>query len=110
MIAGEAVSVLRPVTGAADAMGEPATAWQAETVEGVLFAPGGASDLGAERPNGTRAAATFHFPKGYAASLRGCAIERAGERWRVIGDPRPYMEQLTPGGFGMAVECEAVHG
>lgn len=106
----EAVTVVRRVRAGSDAFGGPVWAEEAEEVAGVLFAPTSASDLDASRPEGSRARATFHFPRGYAGRLKGCSVVRAGRAWRVVGDPQPYMDANTPGAFCLSAECEAVDG
>ena len=117
-IRGETVVVLRPAEGEPDAMGEPARTWEREVVEGVLAAPGssvssatgGTADLAASRPDGAKVDMTFHFPRGYGRGLRGCRVEHGGAEYRVVGDPKPYMEGNTPGRWSLAAECEACHG
>lgn len=106
------VTVLRPnPTGATDPFGMPmGGAPMEETVDGVLVTPGATADLDASRPDGVRVAYTVHFPKGYGKSLRGCSVVIGGEICRIIGDPRPYMADGTPGPWSMAAEVEAVDG
>lgn len=104
-----AVTVERPTSGI-DPYGELSGAWETETVKGVLFQPGTSSDLDADRPEGTRVDATFHFPKGYARPLKGCRVLHLGRAWRVIGDPAGYVPENTPGGFGLPVPVEVVDG
>lgn len=104
------VVVLRPHASGEDEMGEPVVEWSREAVDGVLPQPGETSDLGEDRPHGDRASATFHFPKGYGESLRGCLVEYAGRTWAVQGDPSPYLEGNVPGAFSMPVEAVAVDG
>ena len=106
------VTVLRPnPTGATDPFGAPVEGEPAEeAVDGALVTPGATADLDASRPDGVAVALTFHFPKGYGGSLRGCSVTYGGRSYRVIGDPRPYMEDGTPGALSLPVECEAVDG
>ena len=106
------VTVLRPnPTGATDPFGAPVEgAPVEEAVGGALVTPGATADLDASRPEGVRVAYTVHFPKGYSDSLRGCSVVIGGRTYRVIGDPKPYMEAGTPGPWGLSVEVEAVDG
>ena len=104
------VEVVRRVRTGTDRFGAPVYENETETVAGVLPQPGGTSDLGAERPEGVRVDMTFHFPKGYGRSLKGCAVVYGGRAYRVIGDPQPYVEANTPGPWDLAVETEAVDG
>ena len=79
-------------------------------MSGVLLAPGATADLDASRPEGVRVAYTVHFPKGYGKSLRGCSVVIENHKYRVIGDPKPYMGDGVPGPWDMAAEVEAVDG
>lgn len=114
MIRGVEVTVLRPPAESADrfgniAYGEP----EAEAVGNVLVAPGASADLEASRPEGVTVAYTLHFPKTYAETLEGCSIALPAPysgTYRVIGDPRPYMDVNTPGAWDRPVEVEAAHG
>jgi hypothetical protein len=114
MIRGTAVTVLRPSAPTVDRLGnevpgEPVP----EVVENVLVVPGATADMEASRPAGVTVALTLHFPKAYAASLRGCSVELAAPwagTYRVIGDPQPYMDDNTPTPWNRPVEVEVAHG
>ena len=114
LITGEDVIVHREVeTGARDEFNAPVTVpAHPETVENVLVAPGPRDDVtDSIRPDGKRIAWTLHFPKPYAASLRGAQISVRGEPKRpVVGDPKPYAAENTPGEWWMPVELEDVEG
>lgn len=111
---GISVTVLRPSAPTTDRLGnevpgEPAR----EVVENVLVAPGATEDMEASRPDGVTVALTLHFPKTYTASLRGCSVELAAPwagTYRVVGDPRPYMDGNTPAPWNRPVEVEVAHG
>lgn len=107
---GMQVKVLRQVKGEPDEMGEPTLTWKPETVDNVLMHPSTTDDLEASRPDGVQIDVTFHFPKTYTASLRGCRIQVGEHEYRVVGDPQPYMEQNTPGSWNRTVGAEAVYG
>ena len=92
------VKLLVPTGGKADRFGAQVTEYIEETVAGVL------------RPNGRKVDMTFHWPRGHARSLAGCIVEFDGRRYRVIGDPAPYIDGNTPGPFDRTVETEAVDG
>lgn len=114
MIRGVAVEVLRPTVGAADRFGNPTKGQPtSETVEDVLVSPGATVDLEAARPEGVKVAYTLHFPKSYAESLEGCSVilpaPWAGE-YRVVGNPRPYIDANTPTRWHTPVEVEEAHG
>lgn len=104
------VTVTRRVATGTDALNATTYTTEDEQVPGVVVTPGATSDLDASRPDGVAVALTFHFPKGYGGSLRGCSVTYGGRSYRVIGDPRPYMEDGTPGALSLPVECEAVDG
>ena len=104
----ETVRVLRPEKVDTDAWGCDVAEYAGEDVAGVLAQPAGTSDLGAERPDGVRAAWRFHFPKSYEKPLAGCLIEYRARRWRVAGDPQKL--PFSPGPFDRAALAEAVDG
>ena len=114
MIKGTTVTVMRPSSTVRDRFGndvpgEPVP----ETVPAVVVAPGGTADMEAARPDGVTVAYTLHFPKTYTASLEGCSVALPapwGGEYLVIGDPRPYMDENTPGRWNRPVEVEAAHG
>lgn len=111
LIGGTTVTVLRPVADGADPHGNARPAgWEEETVAGVLPQPGGTDSMEPSRPRGVTVAMTFHFPKGYGRSLRGCRVRLDGREYAVMGDPRPYREPLVPGPWSMAVDTEAADG
>lgn len=92
------------------------------TLDDVLIVPGDSSDLtGSIRPEGDRTVYTLHFPKSFPEavkgipqeflkSLKGARIKVRGETFRVIGDPKPYMDVNTPTRWNMPVKVEAVNG
>ena len=99
-------TVRTPVFGAADRFGNPAVAYEAATVPGVLVAPSATSSTEAERPNGAQATLTVHMPKSFTGDLRGAFIDLPapwGDGWKVDGDPLPYMDANTPGEWHMPV-------
>ena len=108
--ASEAVTVLRPVESGEDAMRNKTFEWRREEVGGVLVAPATASSAQVDRIDETRRRITLHFPKGYAADLRGCRVEVRGLLWSVVGSPQPYAEGNVPGPWSMPVDVEAVDG
>lgn len=111
LLSGVTVTVLRRERSGTDAHGNPAYGeWTGTEVGNVLPQPGGTSDLDASRPEGAKVDMTFHFPKAYAEPLKGCRLSYAGRTYRVIGDPQPYLDGLTPGEWDRPVETEAVHG
>ena len=96
-----------------DRFGNATYTYSSKTVDNVLVAPGATRDLEAARPEGVTVAYTLHFPKSYTDSLEGCIITLpspwAGD-YRVIGDPRCYIDADTPTPWHTPVEVEAAHG
>lgn len=111
---GVTVKVVPKVAGPADRFGN-ATYMDGtqESVDDVLIAPGATEDLEASRPEGVTVAYSLHFPKTYAGTLEGCDVilpsPWAG-RYRVIGNPKPYMDANTPTRWHLPVEVEVAHG
>lgn len=110
LIQSETVTVIR-TEKVLDELGEPMEAEAvAESVTGVVVAPGATADLDASRPEGVTVAYTLCFPKTYTGELKGCAVEVRGERFRVVGDPQRYTEANTPGAWNLTVEVTRTDG
>lgn len=108
---GETVTVVSFEEGGRDAMNAPVLREVAEEVADVLVCPGATSDVSASnRPDGTSAAYTLHFPKTFSGSLRGCDVVVRGERLRIVGDPRPYTAENCPTRWWMQAEAVRVDG
>lgn len=116
MISGTIVTVVRPGEPMRDRLGnrvagEPVR----EAVHGVLVAAPTAEETEAAREAGHMLAYTLHFPKSFTGRLLGCTVELP-EPWanakgyRVVGDPRPYMDANTPGRWNRPVGVEAADG
>jgi hypothetical protein len=111
MIFGESVVLRARASGSLDEFGnERAEYRRALSVNNVLVAPTSSQDLGAERPDGDATIMTFHFPKTYTGRLKGCLIGWSGSWWEVIGDPRPYSKDSTPGVWNRPVQARLVEG
>lgn len=114
MISGTEVTVLRPGEPTLDRFGnEVPGELPRETVDDVLVVPGATEDMEASRPEGVTVAFTLHFPKGYDRPLEGCSVELPAPwegTYRVVGDPRPYMDDNTPTRWHMPVMVEQSHG
>lgn len=113
MIKGVSVTVKTPSYGASDRFGNAIVTYSSETVANVLVAPGATNDLEASRPEGVTVAYTLHFPKTFTGSLEGCIVTLpapwAGD-YRVVGNPKPYIDANTPTEWHTPVEVEAAHG
>lgn len=111
LISGACVTVSRRADPSTDPHGNAVYgSWTEEQVENVLPQPGSTSDLDGSRPDGAKVVVTFHFPKAYTASLKGCKVSYGGREYSVVGDPQPYAEADTPGPWNRPVECEACDG
>ena len=93
------------VPGARDRLGNEEPAWsEPRAVPGCLLAPADAADLGGDRPEGARAAARAHFPKGFSGDLRGALVSPGGGTWlRVVGEPSAYPDGAVRGPWNMHV-------
>ena len=113
MIRGVDAVVKMPKYGEIDRFGNATVAYSAETISNVLVSPGATQDLVASRPEGVTVAYTLHFPKTFTGSLEGCIVTLPypweGD-YRVIGDPKPYIDADTPTPWHTTVEVEAAHG
>lgn len=111
MIFGERVALRKRDSGSLDEFGNERVEYQQSfSVNNVLVAPSSSQDLGAERPDGDATVMTFHFPKTYIGSLKGCLIAWGGRWWEVIGDPWPYARNSTPGVWNRPVQARLVEG
>ena len=101
MIRGVDAVVKMPKYGEIDRFGNATVAYSAETISNVLVSPG------------VTVAYTLHFPKTFTGSLEGCIVTLPypweGD-YRVIGDPKPYIDADTPTPWHTTVEVEAAHG
>lgn len=90
---GVDVKVRAPVSGEADALGNPKKSWsEPSTVHDVLAYQGSTSDsVESNRPDGETVAYTLSFPSSFTQSLRGCEVQVQGDQawYRVSGDPKP---------------------
>ena len=131
MIKGKAITVKLRDRSARDGFGNDVIAYASpEEVGNVVVQRGSCAELDATRPEGVRVAYTLHFPKGWSGDLRGAVVALGtapaatpaatgtaatattwSPQWyRVIGDPRPYMDENCPTPWHMPVEVEAVDG
>lgn len=111
MIFGESVVLRDRGSGSLDEFGNESVEYRLGiTVRNVLVAPTSSQDLGPERPDGDATIMTFHFPKTYIGNLKGSLIGWRGSWWEVIGDPRPYSTDSTPGVWNRPVQARLVEG
>ena len=113
MISGTTVTVLTPYENGTDRFNNVVYGMTGADVDDVLIAPGATELLEAKRPEGAKVEFTLHFPKTFTGSLEGCEVELPapwGGRYKVVGNPQPYMDENTPTRWHMPVEVEAAHG
>ena len=111
MIVGETIQVKNRDNAGIDEFGNERVAYRSSIfVSNVLVAPTSSQDLGPERPDGDATVMTFHFPKTYIGDLKGCLIGWNGSWWEVIGNPRPYSKNATPGVWNRPVQARQVAG
>lgn len=116
MISGTTVTVLRPGEPTTDRFNNNVPGVPVRTeVHDVLVAAPTTDEMEAARASGVTLAYTLHFPKSFTAPLRGCTVELPepwanGRGYRVVGDPRPYMDANTPTRWHMPVNLEAADG
>ncbi len=66
-------------------------------IDDVLIAPDDAVSLmGDGRPNATAIGYSLYIPKGIEIKWLGANVDIYGERYQVIGDPKPYPSHLVP--------------
>lgn len=76
------------------------------TVPDVLIAPDDpVSSIEDGRPNATEIRLSLFVPKGCEVPWYGATVDIRGERFEVIGDPRPYPPQLVPTERNLRVRC-----
>lgn len=109
LIAAETVTVFSPSTELDD-LGEPISTTLTVAEVQVIVQPGSTESLDETRPEGVSVEYTLHFPKTWTAPLRGCFCLVRGERFAVIGDPKPYTPANTPGGYNLTVEVTRTDG
>lgn len=107
-----AATVLAPGGGAADPFGHPADEWPEVWSGRVVPAPVLGDDIeGSNRPDGTEADMTLHFPESCDVSLRGCRVVLGSPYsgvFEVVGNPQPYAKALM--GWHMPASVRKVEG
>lgn len=109
---GETVVIeKRTDTGVSDPYGKPLYRNDTVAVGDVLVSPGATDDvIDSNRPDGVSVAFTLYFPKTFDADLTGANIRVRGEKFGVVGSPRPYAVETTPTRWNMKVEVVRVDG
>lgn len=106
LLHGRTITVRPVVFGDDDAFGNPEKSYgDPVEIKNVLIAPGDPmAAIEDGRPYGASIAYDLCIPKGVEVVFRGAIVEIDDEAFDVVGDPRPYPDELTPGGWGMEVK------
>ena len=109
---GETVTVTSRQKVGVNALNSPVYEWVPEgDVENVLVAPGSTDNLaGSIRADGVEVVFTLYWPKVDTRALKNKRVTVRGEAFEVVGDPKPYPNNLTPGEWDRPVEVKAVSG
>ena len=100
-IVGETVGVVSTMV-TRDVYGVPSRTEAVEYVGNVLVAP---ADTAAIAQLGQGTTWELHWPKADHRDLRGAVLIVRGERFAVVGDPRPYQTDLVPGDWDRPVHA-----
>lgn len=109
MVGRDVTLVTRERVGT-DPLGAPVWAESETVVHDCLVAPGATDSLDESRPEGATVAYTVHWPKTFSGSLKGLSVLIDGERFDVLGDPRPYMAANCPTRWWIKSEVGHVRG
>lgn len=111
MIRGETVVVECKIPDGVDAYNHAKYATAELPVENVLVAPQSSSDvIDGNRTDGAEVRYKLHFPKTYIGKLDGLRVKVRDEWLHVVGSPRRYTAENTPGRWNMEVEVGVVNG
>ncbi len=108
MFATTTIKVLRVKYGERDGFNDATditSSYEEEIVDDILISPARTEDNLKDNPDGVVVDYIFHFPYWYTKSLRDCYIEFEDEQYVVIGDPRGYMPENTPGVWNRPVKA-----
>lgn len=110
LISGETVTV-RNAARSLDELGEPTgEAVNEAEVDNVVVFPGATADLDSTRPNGVTVVFTLCFPKGADVSLKDATVTVRGTDYKVVGDPKRYSAENTPGPWDLTCEVTRTDG
>lgn len=103
------ITVLLQVTTqtGADDFGAPVYSETTEAVKNVLVAPVSTSDVVSElQLSGKRAEYELCIPKGDTHTWENRVVEFFGRKWRTIGLPQEYIENMLPLAWNKKVKVE----
>lgn len=107
MIKGIPVILHVKTEGDADEFGRPTYTDEAVTVENVLVTPGtGADEISETNLSGKTIAYTLCIPKGDNHIWTDTEVEFYGEKFRTVGYPQEYIEELLPLSWNKKVKVE----
>lgn len=109
--ASETVVVRLPEAVGKDPFGAIRVAYREVEASCVLVQPGESADMSEElRSRGFDFAYTLHFPRTWTEPLERAEVVVRGERCRVVGKPKRYAEEATPGLWNLTVTVGGSHG
>ena len=112
MIRGETVLVSFFEEGKRDAHNNPDPGHgDPIAVDNVLVAPAAASDvIDSVRPDGRLIRYTLYFPKTFTDDLTKALVKVRDDTLPVVGSPRPWCPDMTPGQWNLVVQVGDVDG
>lgn len=109
LIPTETATVLARRAVGTDELNAEISEWVPEGIADVVVAPDAGDEVTeSNRPEGTSASLTLHFPETWTGSLRGRRVWLRGREWEVLGDPEPYTEGCL--GLNRPVRVRRVEG
>lgn len=109
LIHGITVSLINLTQSGTDAFGAPVYTEASVSVDNVLVSPSSEEEiLDTVNLYGKRAVYTLCIPKGDSHDWENTFVEFFGERWRTIGKPLEYIDDLVPLSWNKKVRVENV--
>lgn len=106
-IKGITVILHNKIQNGEDPFGNPIWEENSISVDNVLVSPTDSSDVLTEMQiSGKRSAYTLCIPKGDTNKWENSEVEFFGERFRTIGIPKQYIEELLPLYWNKQIEVE----
>ena len=92
-----------------DGFGRPTYKENPVTVRNVLVTPASPQEIIDElNLSGKRLEYTLSIPKGDAHTWNGATVEFFGRRWRVIGLPQEWIEDMVPLAWNKKIKVERI--
>lgn len=92
-----------------NALNEPVYSDRAVQVPNVVVAPTSEQEiLDTLNITGRKAVYTLHIPKGDTHTWTNTIVEFFGNKWRTIGEPIEYIDDMVPLSWNKKVRCESL--